>query len=161
MGRSINLLTPVLHRQLPLLCTISLPTSFFLYILARLMYTLTQVKKNNSLIPESERKKKSSSSSSCVAGKIRGIIPYQPAFRKFDVVEGPLEMADEGAALISGNCPQCETRQVRSKLRGSTQDFFCETYSTRSTGWSKNAHPTLHTCQCKRFIGISLPCLIN
>ncbi len=55
-------------------------------------------------------------------GKIRGIIPYQPAFRKFDVVVDPGVAVDgvgvageEGAALLppGSGCPQCDARQVR------------------------------------------------
>ena len=45
-------------------------------------------------------------------GKIRGIIPYQPAFRKFDVVMDPDLEADEANGLIPSTCHECEERQV-------------------------------------------------
>ncbi len=51
----------------------------------------------------------------CFAGKIRGIIPYQPAFRKYEVVDVVGEHGEhvDTAALIPGaTCPQCEDRQA-------------------------------------------------
>lgn len=52
-------------------------------------------------------------------GKIRGIIPYQPAFRKYDVDQVDV---DDVASLIPPGCHQCETRQFHVCHRAKTFD---------------------------------------
>ena len=47
-----------------------------------------------------------------VPGKIRGIIPYQPAFRKYDMeIHGPVDVED-AANLIPPICHDCEAGVV-------------------------------------------------
>ena len=56
-------------------------------------------------------------------GKIRGIMPYQPAFRKYDAnVDGPLD-PDETVNLLSGSgCHQCDTHQYHLCRKAMTFD---------------------------------------
>ncbi|XP_059084627.1 uncharacterized protein LOC131881701 isoform X2 [Tigriopus californicus] len=57
-------------------------------------------------------------------GKIRGIIPYQPAFRKYDVDQVDV---DDVASLIPPGCHQCETRQFHVCHRAKTFDGIMAT----------------------------------